>query len=126
MKRFMNIYKHNNNAGFSFDQLISKVFRKAEMLSEEMIEAIQVRNIEERYLKSEELMRIMVEVHDTFQSDNPIGIQSSMQRYCLQNMNLLTRINLKNDKELAIALREACGEIARVWDASKSSSVESQ
>lgn len=120
----MDIYKYNNNAGLSFDQLISKVFRKAEMLSAEMIEAIQVRNIEKRYLKSEEIMRIMVEVHDTFQSDNPLAIQSSMQRYCLQNINLLTKINLKNDKELAIALMEACGEIARVWETPKPSAME--
>lgn len=119
MKRFLNLYKQNNNAGLPFNQLISKVLRKAEMLSAEVAEAIQLQNIEKRCLKSEELLRIMVEIHETFQPDDPNTIRTPMQKYCLQNINLITKINLKNDKDLAIALMESCGEIAKIWEMSE-------
>lgn len=117
MKRFINIYKSNNTAGIAFHTAISKVFRKAETLSNEMVEAIEYKNIEKRYLNSEELIRLMSEVHKVFDLENPQGADIAMQKYCVHNINLLTKINLRNDKELAITLVQSFSEVANMWDA---------
>jgi flagellin-specific chaperone FliS len=119
MKQFIDIYKRNNVSGLSFIQVIAKAFRKAEKLSIDIIEAIENKNIERRYLLSEEVIRLMVEVHDAFGSETPQGIDIAMQKYCMQNINLLTKVNLKNDKELAITLKQSFYEVAIMWESYK-------
>lgn len=119
MKQFTDMYKRNNISGLNFIQIIAKAFKKAEKLSSDIIDAIDNKNIESRYLISEELIRLMVEVHDAFSSDAPQGIDTAMQKYCMQNINLLTKVNLKNDKELAITLKQSFYEVAIMWETYK-------
>lgn len=119
MKQFTDTYKRNNTSGLSFIQIMTKAFMKAEKLSCDMIDAIDNKNIERRYLISEELVRLMVEVHGAFNTNAPQGIDTAMQKYCMQNINLLTKINLKNDKDLAITLRQSFYEVAIMWDTYK-------
>jgi flagellin-specific chaperone FliS len=119
MKKFTDMYKRNNIAGLSFIQIIAKAFKKAEALSNTVIEAIENNQIERRYLVSEELIRLLVEVHDAFNSDTPKSIDASMQKYCLQNISLLSKVNLKNDKELAITLKQSFYEVAIMWETYK-------
>ncbi|QOL19868.1 hypothetical protein [Candidatus Bodocaedibacter vickermanii] len=116
MKRFTDMYKRNNSSGLSFTQIIAKAFRKAETLSTEIIDAIEHKNFEQRYLNSEEIIRLMVELHATFSSDPPEGIDRAMQKYCLGNINLITKINLKNDKDLAITLKQSFFEVSNMWE----------
>jgi hypothetical protein len=101
-------------SGASFNQRIASVFRKAEALSIEMVDAIECKNIEKRYLNSEELIRIMTEVYDAFEKEATEGLRQAMQKYCLQNIHLLTKINLKNDKDLAITLQQSFFEVANM------------
>jgi hypothetical protein len=126
MKHYTDIYKRNNISGLNFIQIISKAFIKAEKLSNDMIEALENKNIERRYLISEELIRLMVEVHDAFNSDTPQAIDLAMQKYCLQNISLLTKVNLKNDKELAITLKQSFYEVAIMWETYKAPSENGQ
>lgn len=116
MKRFTDAYKRNNNSGLSFTQIIAKAFRKAEKLSTEIINAIEHKHFEERYLKSEELIRLMVELHSTFSTEPIEGIDLAMQNYCMSNINILTKINLKNDKDLAITLKQSFLEVGNMWE----------
>lgn len=116
MKRFTDMYKRNNSSGLSFNQIIAKAFRKAETLSTEIIDAIEHKNFEQRYLNSEEIIRLMVELHATFSPETPEGIDLAMQKYCLGNINLLTKINLKNDKDLAITLKQSFLEVGNMWE----------
>jgi len=116
MKRFTDMYKRNNSSGLSFTQIIAKAFRKAETLSTEIIDAIEHKNFEQRYLNSEEIIRLMVELHATFSSETPEGIDRAMQKYCLGNINLITKINLKNDKDLAITLKQSFFEVSNMWE----------
>jgi hypothetical protein len=119
MKRFTDMYKKNNSSGLSFNTIITKAFRKAETLSAEMIEAIEYKKFEQRYLVSEEIIRLMVELHDTFSPNVMEGIDISMQRYCKGNINLITKINLKNDKDLAITLKQSFIEVGKMWQSYK-------
>lgn len=116
MKRFTDVYKKNNSSGLSFNTIITKVFRKAETLSTQMIEAIESKEFEQRYLTSEEILRLMVELHDTFNPKVPEGIDISMQKYCKGNIKLITKINLKNDKDLAITLKQSFIEVGNMWE----------
>ena len=116
MKRFIDIYKRNNRSGLSFTQIIAKAFRKAETLSTEIIDAIEHKHFEQRYLKSEEIINLMVELHSTFSPETPEGIDIAMRKYCLGNINLLTKINLKNDKDLAITLKQSFLEVGNMWE----------
>lgn len=116
MKQFIDLYKRNNISGLSFIQIIAKAFKKAEALSSDIVAAIENKNIERRYLVSEELMRLIVEVHDAFNSDTPQSIDAPMQKYCLNNINILTKVNLKNDKDLAITLKQSFYEVATMWE----------
>lgn len=119
MKRFTDMYKKNNSSGLSFNTIITKAFRKAETLSAEMIEAIEYKQFEQRYQVSEEIMRLMVELHDTFSPQVPEGIDISMQKYCKGNINLITKINLKNDKDLAVTLKKSFIEVGNMWESYK-------
>lgn len=116
MKRFTDTYKRNNSSGLSFTQIIAKAFRKAEKLSLEIIDAIEHKDFEQRYLKSEEIIRLMVELHSTFSSEPAEGIDLAMRKYCLGNINLLTKINLKNDKDLAVTLKQSFLEVGNMWE----------
>jgi hypothetical protein len=116
MKRYTDMYKKNNTSGLSFNTIITKAFRKAEALSTEMIEAIEYKKFEQRYLLSEEIMRLMLELHATFSPPVPEGIDISMQNYCKGNINLLTKINLKNDKDLAVTLKQSFLEVGNMWE----------
>lgn len=119
MKRFTDMYKKNNHSGLSFNAKITKTFRKAESLSSEMIEAIEHKNFEQRCQNSEEIIRLMVQLYDTFSPKVPKGIDISMQKYCIGNINLLTKINLKNDKDLAITLKQSFFEVGNMWESYK-------
>ena len=116
MKQFTDMYKRNNSSGLSFTQIIAKAFRKAEKLSIEIIDAIEHKHFEQRYIKSEEVIRLMVELHSTFSPKTPEGIDRAMQKYCLGNINLLSKINLKNDKDLAITLKQSFLEVGNMWE----------
>lgn len=119
MKRFTDMYKKNNSSGLSFTAIIAKAFRKAETLSIEMIDAIEYKQFEQRYLVSEEIMRLMIEIHDTFSPEVSEGIDLAMQKYCKGNINLLSKINLKNDKDLAITLKQSFLEVGNMWESYK-------
>jgi flagellin-specific chaperone FliS len=116
MKQFTDVYKRNNNSGLTFTQSIATIFRKAETLSLAVIEAIQNKNIEKRCFSSAELVRMMAEVYDVFCSEGSVIADNPMQKYCLNNINLLTKINLKNDEKLAITLMESFKEVANTWE----------
>lgn len=116
MKKNIQAYKKNQESGMSYTDALGKVFRRAEDYAVEMIEAIDNKMIEKRYCASEEILRLMTGLHGEFESENAQGIDLAMQKYCLNNMSVLTKINLKNDKALAITLRESFSEVAEMWE----------
>jgi flagellin-specific chaperone FliS len=122
MKRFADAYKRNNNSGIGFNQIVAKAFRQAETLSSEIVDAIEHKQFEQRCIKSEEVIRLMVELHAIFSTEEPKGIDRAMQKYCLGNINLLSKINLKNDKDLAITLKQSFLEVGNMWEDNRNSS----
>jgi flagellin-specific chaperone FliS len=122
MKRFADVYKRNNNSGLSFNQIITKAFRRAETLSAEIIDAIEHKQFEQRCMKSEEVINLMVELHAVFTPNEPKTLDLAMQKYCLGNINLLSKINLKNDKDLAVTLKQSFLEVGNMWEDNRNSS----
>ncbi len=116
MKKNVDIYRKNNISGLPFTKMIAKVFRKSEVLAQDMILAIDENKFESRYTKSEELIRAMSEVYDLFTSETPQGIDTAMQKYCVNNIAILTKINLHNDRELSVTLQQSFFEVGNMWE----------
>lgn len=116
MKRYLDMYKRNNAAGISFNEKVAQKFLTAESLATNIVVAIDELDFEQRYHQSEKLIHIMTEIHDWFEDNKQQDLNNAMQRYCIQNIHILTRVNLKNDKQLAVTLKQSFREVATMWN----------
>lgn len=119
MNSSANAYKQNMKINKPFYERVVSILRQSEAASELILNAIDKSEIEQRYVQSEKLIKLLVALHDLFDSVSLGSIKDVMQRYCVQNINLIGKLNLKNDRLLAIALRESFFEIANLWGSHK-------
>jgi flagellin-specific chaperone FliS len=115
MNTHVNVYKKNMAVNKPLYQKAVDSLQQGERFCESILTAIDDKNIEQRYVYSEKLIKLLVELHDMFDNHNDETVGVVMQRYCVQNINLVGKLNLKNDRELAIALRESFFEISNMW-----------
>lgn len=119
MNLHTNAYKQNIKVNTPMYEKVISILRKAEAASEKIVSAIDANEILKRYEQSEQLIKALVELHDMFDNSDQENLKSIMQKYCVQNINLVSKLNLKNDRELAVALRESFFEIANLWGSYK-------